>query len=985
MPTNVTAPPTGSTMEDEVTYVSGITNTGTVAAISGLTWNGDGSDSSTPDAVATYNQTMSTASKWGPSETPGTSGGTQLYYFDPASDWTPAEQSILAGGLALWSAESNIQFAVTTNRSAATLDFIRGNTGSEFETGGTAPGELIGATTLGGSQGANVSINVTTNSPASGFGPISFSSDTYPIDALIHEEGHFLGFYHGGPYNGDVNSATQQYSPYDNRLYSIMSYIDPEDTTAKYYGSYTVTGTSWNNNDPTTPQMLDILAAQRLYGAPTTTPLSGGQVFGFNTNITGLIQQFFDFTINTAPVITLFDTGTNNTLDLSGYATAEKVNLNAGTFSSFDGMVNNLGIAFATAIDNFVGGTGGTEVTTNTDADTITDTGFGNIVDFSGTLASYLLVLGGAAKVLVTSIASGITDILNGVQTLAFSDQSVQTSVLTVAPTVTLATAPTATNVVKATLGTVSAANAATASDPITVTLTSDADFSTGSSIVITGGKLIYTPGVVTAAKAGSDVIKYVVTDTTTGASVNETQTVTLGNGPAPTVILATSPSASSTATATLGTAIPGVTGDALVVTLTSDADFATGSKVTLSNGNLVYTPGTITAANAGSDALKYSVTDSVTGAVTMETQNVTLVAATTGPNPPVTIGSGPQSFVLNMSEDAYMGNAQFTVAVNGTQVGGTQTTTALHSMGQDQAFTVAGSFGTQPYTVTVDFLNDAYGGTATTDRNLYVDTTTVGGVTQNTNAALLSSGSVSFSVGSAGTSAPVTIGSGPDTLALQVSGDAYMGDPQFTVAVNGSQIGGVQTATASHLAGASQTFNVMGNFAGPGSATITFLNDAYGGTAATDVNLYETGATINGKTISGAPLTELSDGSMTFQFPGSNTTNAATSTILGLSEDAYMGDAQYTVSIDGKAASMPAFVTALHSAGASQALSLGTLTAGSHDIAVSFLNDAYGGTAATDKNLYVTGIAVNGSVVPNSTASLLGDMTTHFTVNVPH
>ena len=271
------------------------------------------------------------------------------------------------------------------------------------------------------------------------------------------------------------------------------------------------------------------------------------------------------------------------------------------------------------------------------------------------------------------------------------------------------------------------------------------------------------------------------------------------------------------------------------------------------------------------------------------------------------------------------------------------------------------------------------------TDRNLYVDTTTASGVTQNTDAALLSSGAVSFSVGSAGTSTPVTIGSGPDTLALQVSGDAYMGDPQFTVAVNGSQIGGVQTATVSHLAGASQTFNVMGNFAGPGSATITFLNDAYGGTAATDVNLYETGATINGKTISGAPLTELSDGSMTFQFPGSNTTNAASSTILGLSEDAYMGDAQYTVSIDGKAASMPAFVTALHSAGASQALNLGTLTAGSHDIAVSFLNDAYGGTAATDKNLYVTGIAVNGSVVPNSTASLLGDMTTHFTINVPH
>ena len=236
-----------------------------------------------------------------------------------------------------------------------------------------------------------------------------------------------------------------------------------------------------------------------------------------------------------------------------------------------------------------------------------------------------------------------------------------------VAPTVVLASAPTANNAQKATLGTVTPANAA---DTTKATLTSDADFGTGSSIAITTGNLIYTPGVVTAAKAGSDVINYVVTDTTTGASVNETQTVTLSNGPPPVITLATASSASDAQPATLGTAAPGVTGDALVVTLTSDVDFATGSSVTLSNGNLIYTPGTITAANAGSDTLKYSVTDSVTGAVTQETQNVTLVAATTGPNPPVTIGSGPQSFVLNMSEDAYMGNAQFTVAVNGTQVG---------------------------------------------------------------------------------------------------------------------------------------------------------------------------------------------------------------------------------------------------------------------------------------------------------------------------
>ncbi len=236
-----------------------------------------------------------------------------------------------------------------------------------------------------------------------------------------------MGFYHGGPYNVDVNSATQQFSPYDVRLYTIMSYIDPQDTTAKYYSSYSGLGTSWNNNEPTTPQMLDILAAQRLYGAPTAanTPLNGGQIFGFDTNITGLIAPFFDFTINTNPVVTLFDIGTGNTLDLTGYNTAEKVNLNPGTFSSFDGMVNNLGIAFNTAIDNFVGGTGGAEVITNQDADTITGNGTGNMVDFAGTFASYVVSMINAAEVTVTNAATGILDTLNDIQTLTFTDQSV--------------------------------------------------------------------------------------------------------------------------------------------------------------------------------------------------------------------------------------------------------------------------------------------------------------------------------------------------------------------------------------------------------------------------------------------------------------------------------------------------------------------------------------------------------------------------------
>ena len=411
-----------------------------------------------------------------------------------------------------------------------------------------------------------------------------------------------------------------------------MSYIPANEPTAKYSSSNPNPGAT-DYSDSTTWMPLDILAVQRLYGVATTGPLSGGQVFGYHDNVDGTvdgvgIHDYFDFSAITTPVVTLYDTGTGNTLDLSGDNSMETIDLRPGDYSSFAGDTDNLAIAYNTAIDTFVGGTAGTNVTVNSDADTINDQGTNNFVDFSGTRASYTLTTAGTAKILVTNIASGITDTLSGVQTLVFSETSVNTSsILSAPPTVVLATTPTADNVHKATLGTASSA------DPITVTLTSDNDFAPGSStIALTGGSLVYTPGLVTAAKAGSDVIKYTVTDTTTGASVNETQTVTLSNGPAPIVTLATAPSANNTQTATLGTAAPGFGSDALSVALTGDSTFGVsangGGKLALVAGKIVYTPGTITNAKVGTDVLNYMVTDTLTGAITTETQSVTLAVA---------------------------------------------------------------------------------------------------------------------------------------------------------------------------------------------------------------------------------------------------------------------------------------------------------------------------------------------------------------------
>src|SRR5207253_106162 len=69
-------------------------------------------------------------------------------------------------------------------------------------------------------------------------------------------------------------------------------------------------------------------------------------------------ERYFDFTINTHPVITIWDGGTGNTLDLSGFSANATINVAPGTFSSCNGEVNNLGIAEGTIIETVIGGSG---------------------------------------------------------------------------------------------------------------------------------------------------------------------------------------------------------------------------------------------------------------------------------------------------------------------------------------------------------------------------------------------------------------------------------------------------------------------------------------------------------------------------------------------------------------------------------------------------------------------------------------------------
>jgi beta-glucanase (GH16 family) len=103
-------------------------------------------------------------------------------------------------------------------------------------------------------------------------------------------------------------------------------------------------------------------------------------------------------------------------------------------------------------------------------------------------------------------------------------------------------------------------------------------------------------------------------------------------------------------------------------------------------------------------------------------------------------------------------------------------------------------------------------------------------------------------------TPAPTPNPAGQSTIKLHVSEDGWKGDAQFQVFVDGKQVGGNHTVTASHRAGAWQDVVVTGDFgsAGPQKVEVKFVNDAWGGSASTDRNMYVDWVDVNGHRFEG-------------------------------------------------------------------------------------------------------------------------------------
>ncbi|MEO6224912.1 MAG: M10 family metallopeptidase C-terminal domain-containing protein, partial [Sphingomicrobium sp.] len=175
---------------------------------------------------------------------------------------------------------------------------------------------------------------------------------------------------------------------------------------------------------------------QRMYGADMTTR-TGNTTYGFHSTAD---KAVFDFTQNTHPLLTIWDAGGKDTLDLSGFNSNSIIDLNEGAFSSagykvtdavkaadmaYFGMTtetqwqtflakyainadgsprDNIAIAYGAKIENAVGGSGNDTIKGNA----LDNQLFGNAGDD--------ILIGGAGKDELTGGA--------GKDTFVFSDLS---------------------------------------------------------------------------------------------------------------------------------------------------------------------------------------------------------------------------------------------------------------------------------------------------------------------------------------------------------------------------------------------------------------------------------------------------------------------------------------------------------------------------------------------------------------------------------
>lgn len=244
----------------------------------------------------------------------------------------------------------------------------------------------------------------------------------YGQQVLSHEIGHAIGLSHPAAYNAgpgqSLNYTANAGYFEDSRQYSIMSYFSETNTGGSFgSGRYSAA-----------PLLDDIAAAQRLYGANTTTR-TGNTTYGFNSTAD---QAWFRADSATAAVIfAVWDAGGTDTFDFSGFSNAQVIDLRQGGFSNVGALIGNVSIAIGAVIENAIGGSGADTIFGNAGDNVLTggagndriDGGLGNdTVVFSGARSQYTITWNGQTG---TVVGVDGTDTLTNVESLRFADQTI--------------------------------------------------------------------------------------------------------------------------------------------------------------------------------------------------------------------------------------------------------------------------------------------------------------------------------------------------------------------------------------------------------------------------------------------------------------------------------------------------------------------------------------------------------------------------------